>query len=627
MTRTVVSLLFVAALGCGGPPATPVSRGGSSADKPQIDLAGIREDLRRPFADFDHLRTVLAQLNGGEKSPPLDPAASAALRERLRLTDADIAAIGANDFGPLDAALLEQSMFFRDVARTLDAMALPAVDRALAALSWTVRHVPLEARPGLPDPPMQVAWRGRGTPLERLVVFATLCHALGLEPFAVGGPDAASGPAKLWGVAVIDGPDLRLFDPRLGVALPAVGGSGVATLGSLAKDAESLAPLISLGYDVTADRIREARLYPVMAWVGLAPRWARVDPLLPPGTRVGTDARQLLEQADRLPLSGYDPGIPGTPPRVLAEFLPESAGGTDRPVVGQPRRSDLFAAGLIPWDQLPRAVLELPGPLGNQLRLNFATIAGYDRQPGLAERIRRQQNVMDTARMMLSQEKESPTDPRLQQDILRMIQAGSRDTGSDVAGPTLRQMLLQGQFSQATEAIVALRTQLQSVRNRGSQQGQIEFVNQWAEKARDLFTRGATAQRAGDAQALEKLEGEARHLDKDLPRVVGYVQWLAAGLALTRLDLLTATSKHDQSEAKSRRAADSATWQSTIQAWRAFIANHPDSPEAVPARRHLAAALAASGDKKTAADIYRQVARTAIHPYDRLAASWLAGVP
>ncbi|MBX7106119.1 MAG: hypothetical protein K1X57_18710 [Gemmataceae bacterium] len=621
MRHVPVVVLTALALGCGRPAVVPTSTTNTPAAT-VADFGGVRDDLRKPFAGAEQLRTALEQLNVGAMPSPIDAATTTVLREKLRLTDADLAIVNQSDFGGLDGYVLEQSLFFRDAARTLDVLAAPAVERASAALEWAVRHVSLEDRPGPSDPPVFVAQRGRGTPLERLIVAGALCHALGLEVFAIGDPEAAGDSSKLWGLGILDGADVRLFDPRLGIPLP--GKSGVGTLAGLIQDPSPLEPLVKLGYDVDAARLKAARLYPIAPITSLAPRWSRAESLVPPGTRVGVDARLLAEQIGRLPIGGFEPQATGTPPRLLSEFLPESEGGRNKPVAGQPRRLDVYSANLLPWDSLPISLLQLPGPVGNQIRMVFGSIAGTDRQPGIAERVRRQQSLAESARNMMSQEKESPTDPRLQQDIMRMLQS-SRGSENDELGPTLRQLILRGQYSQATETMTALRTQLRTMRSRSEMANQGPAVEAWATELRELTRQAAAAQRATPGKAPADLEAKAAELNKFLPRVVAYVQYVASGPTLMRLDYLTALAKNDQAEAKARRDKSPAAWATAVQAWQAFLANYPDSPETFTARRLLADALEGTQQKPAAVAAYRQAAAVAKNKFDKIACEYLAG--
>src|SRR5262249_8019637 len=160
-------------------------------------------------------------------------------------------------------------------------------------------------------------------------------------------------------------------------------------------------------------RIKSARIFPAMPLTSLAPRWARVTPLCPPGTRPGFDARTLVEQANRHSLSGFDPQAKGTPLRVLAECLPEAEGGTDRPLLNQAARIVAYQQSIHPWYVLPRELRELPGEFGNIVRQLFVENSANDQVPGFSEYIRKEQSKVDAARSMLAQEKEAPNDPRL----------------------------------------------------------------------------------------------------------------------------------------------------------------------------------------------------------------------
>jgi len=622
--RSVFFLAVLIGVGCSRPPTAAVTSSAGPTPEP-IDLGPARDAIRKPFADADLVRFGLDQLSSlMSRQPSLRPrplsADDIAFIQKLGANPTEVSNVERPDFGPLDTALVSQALLFRDVARTLEVASSPPLERAKAATEWLARHVLLEERDGPPDPPLQVVLRGRGTALERTYVLLALMHQLGLDAWAVGGADSASDPRKIWAVGVMEGGKIVLFSPPLALPVPGDRSGDIAALTNLPTDAQVVT---AVGRGEPRESLAASRLFFGLSWLSLAPRMRAVENLFPAGElRLAVDLERLRAAAAALPISGWSADAYGVAPRVLAEFVPVAEGGVDRAPAGG-RRADLFAAGLIRWDDLPRELLELRGPAGNQLRLNFVSVAASDQRPGLAQAIRQRQNLADVVRTMKSQEKEMP-EARLQDDIARGVLAAMRG-GGDTQGPTLRQLLLRGQYQEAIEAMVALSGQLRSLRSRSDAPAAAAQAKPWAEKVQTAYAEYLRAQRSGELPALNDASTRLEALLKDGRPLELYVQWLAAGQMLARLDFLTALAKHDQAETRHRRdPADAArTWQTAIAAWRSYLANHGETPIANPARRMLGRALAESGQREQAAETFRQAAAKASGP-DKAAAELLA---
>jgi hypothetical protein len=620
--RAIV-LIPLLILGCGRPtvPAAKAKAGAPVETIANIDI--VREELKRPFAEPDQLRYALDQLSSARgKSPPLDASICEQLKTKLGLTDADLKEINPSEYGPLDSHLVYQGLFFADVARTLEMGNAPAVDKAKAALAWVSRHVRLEERDGPPDPPALVTQRGSGTWLERTYVMAALCQALELHAFLVGDADAAENTSRIWGIGIIQGEDVYLFDARLGIDLP--GAKGVATLRELAQDASSLQSLANLQYDVTPDRLKSAKLFLSIPLTALAPRMKAIGGLAPPGTTFSVDAKRIIELTSKFPLVGWEPKTSGTPLRLLFEFLPPEEGGIDRPLPGQPSRASLYTLTLLPWDVYPPFLSQIPGGYGNFLRQAFVAIAGCDRQQGDIAQVKRQTDLSDDIRRQLTLDKESPTDPRMQKDIEQGLARGMRAAGSG-EGPSLRQLVLRGQFREATEFTDAKSSILRKIRNHDGM-ALAPAVEDWAQKVRAAFQEGQQAVQRGDAPKLAAAERTLAGLRSEFPKASGYVQWLASGPALAKLAFLTATVKHDQAFQNSRHDPSPAVWNTAIQLWRSYLQNYPNTTESFHAQRMLADALAASGQKNAAAEAYKRAAAASKINFDKMACLYLATV-
>src|SRR5205085_10936186 len=93
----------------------------------------------------------------------------------------------------------------------------------------------------------------------------------------------------------------------------------------------------------------------------------------------------------------------------------------------------------------------------------FASVAAMDYQPGLAQDVTRRQILSETLRTLKSEQ--NMTDVRMQEDIVRGLQASLRSTGEN-QGPTLRQMLLRGQYEESIRTMVELTGSLRAARDR-----------------------------------------------------------------------------------------------------------------------------------------------------------------
>lgn len=620
--KVLLALWLAAGSGClwlsgCSQPSAPAPKASLAEPSASSSQETVREDLRKPFIEPDQVRSALDQLSAVRDKPAaIDAELGNALKARFNLTEADLKEINRPEYGTIDAHLVYQGLFFADAARTLEVGKASTTDKAKAALAWVNRHVRLDQRDGQPDPPAMVAQRGFGLAQERTYVMAALTQAMGLQTWLVGDAEAAGNPAKIWGVAVVDGNEVAMFDARLGIPLP-------GTWRQLQQDATPLLVLTDLGYDVTADRVKASKFYLPMALQALAPRMKAVEALAPAGTDVAIDPKQLIESATNLPLAGWDAKSRGTPPRLLSEFLPVDEGGVDRPLPGQPSRVGLYVLSLLPWDAFPRGLDQIPGPLGSRLRQSFVAVAGCDRQQGIAARMKRKAALDDAVRAQTSQEKETPSDPRLQNDIVQALSRGLRVASGDDQGPTLRQLMLRGHFSEATEATAALTSMLTALRNRNGT-AMAPAMEAWAQRVQAAAVAIEQARRSGDAQRLATAERAMAELGSGLPQADAFIQWLAAGPALEKLAFLTAVIKHDQAAANARHNKSPDVWKTPIALWNTYAKTHAGSSSAFHAQWLLAEALAASGQKDAAAAAYKKAGELTSLPFNKIACSYLA---
>lgn len=170
------------------------------------------------------------------------------------LTGAALERSKADGFTQRDAHHLTLAQLLQEIARDIAKADNPA-DQAVAAFDYVVREIQLEAQQGAqasPRTPLEALLLGRGTPEVRAWAFAELLRPLHLDVVLI---EPKSRPDQwLIGVLKADG-DAWLFDPRLGVPVPAADDDGqglsarrVATLADVRKDPSILRRLDTQDY-------------------------------------------------------------------------------------------------------------------------------------------------------------------------------------------------------------------------------------------------------------------------------------------------------------------------------------------------------------------------------------------
>lgn len=170
-----------------------------------------------------------------ERQPPLDREAREQLQLAERLFDWTVRNIQLDPLLPYSA-------------EAVGAAAQEAADKSPAGNPAAGRSLPPYAR-GVPGPGYQhEAWQtllmGHGDAWERLRVFNLLARQQQLDTAVLAIFDVNVSPRpQAWVAAVLVGEELFLFDPALGLPLPAAEGRGIATLSELRAHPEWLAAL------------------------------------------------------------------------------------------------------------------------------------------------------------------------------------------------------------------------------------------------------------------------------------------------------------------------------------------------------------------------------------------------
>jgi hypothetical protein len=314
-------------------------------------------------------------------------------KQLFGLDDSEFKEIEHPNFTGLDAHYLELAFLMRDAVRAAELNEGTPAEQAAASFAWVVRQVRLREATGNPMPPQLALRLGRGSALERSLVFVALLDQLGvtrklgeaahkddLFGCLVGYP-GGDGQPVFWacGAVVQDGASRQvlLFDPRLGLALPGPGGQGVATWAALQAKPDLLQQLTSddkVRYDVTPEQVRASALYLAPSLSALAPRLlALPEQLHAGGIDVGVpdpvEALTVLREATRLPDGKQQPVEVWRPAlRVQRQFWPAEEGGTDN---SQPPQAQRRLMELVPMQLLPPFIKQLGEP-GQRLTQYFA---------------------------------------------------------------------------------------------------------------------------------------------------------------------------------------------------------------------------------------------------------------
>ena len=157
------------------------------------------------------------------------------------------------EFVPFDGFALREAAWLHDASTRARGNRRDPLQQARRLFDWTVRNIQLERRTGdsIPRFPWETLLFGRGTPLERVWVFILLARQQGIdaavlaleEPPPESPPGAAAArPRSLqpWVVAVLRRDSLYLFEPVLGLPIPAPNGLKLGASGELIVEPATL---------------------------------------------------------------------------------------------------------------------------------------------------------------------------------------------------------------------------------------------------------------------------------------------------------------------------------------------------------------------------------------------------
>jgi len=222
------------------------------------------------------------------------------------------------EYSPYDGFALREAVWLRNVAAWARGDSLDDVGRAKSLFDWTVRNIQLERETGrrLPLLPWEALLFGRGTAAERAWVFILLCRQQHLDAALLvraDQVDSMAAPWRSWGlVAVRSGGDFYLFDPALGLPVPAPDAVKLDKTGQLDVQPATLAQVVadaSLLHRLDVDQAgRRADLGPVVALLEASPaylssRMKLIESKLPAENKMVLATSPTL-QAERWEASG-----------------------------------------------------------------------------------------------------------------------------------------------------------------------------------------------------------------------------------------------------------------------------------------------------------------------------------
>lgn len=300
-----------------------------------------------------------------QEQPPLpdwkaDPLVASLPKEYADLPA--LKALGDRAFhvGPptFDSEALQEAVMTRDVSNWARTDQVEDLPRAKELFDWTVRNIQLQPevvdQSGNSARVMQTPWEtllsGRGSAAERAWVFILLARQQGIDAAIVMPTDLADpvrqnlGP---WIVGVLSGNELYLFDPSLGLPIPAPNGKKLDERGQLVIEPATLRQVAaddSLLRQLDADLerpypLKAAQMKSVVALVEATP--------------AGLSQRMRLLESK---LAGDDKLVLTAEPTAQAERLKKCAHVTEARLWLRPYQTELqegqLGAHRVQWQML-----------------------------------------------------------------------------------------------------------------------------------------------------------------------------------------------------------------------------------------------------------------------------------
>jgi hypothetical protein len=582
----LIVIMYLIFGGSAPPPPPPTKQ---RSDDP---VRTSREALSRS-ADLTTIREVLTQINqllgrqeAAEVARPVFAPPNEILRRQFELSNDEWAELTSESFTLLDGHHLETSFIFRDAAAsfTYDGALddAPSLRRAELAFDWAVRQVSLPEGRDLETDPLPldfVVRRGRGTAIERALVFLALLQQLDLPGCLIAKREPLATSFPLWACGVLIDRDIYLFDPRVGIPLPGPKGNGVATLAEAVGQPEVLKQLEADGYDVTSEQARKARLYVALPMSALAPRMEYLEKML--------QDKDVTAPVVSVRLSA---AVPGLFKRLQDAWV--DAGVKDPPSVQAWSTAARTARSVLPPEE--GGIDKSPRPRWSMLRFSIVPLQNF---PPIVSR------DMGFMYQKLVEKFSSP--------FINLIFEPHQP----------RDSLLRGRFDDASRILTTLRTEADA--NVARMQGNPEMPRRAAAAVKKIQeAQGAVmiAQNQGNPNVDDLREELDRALREGQGWVDAYIDG-SAGIPLgEEVSFQLALSKHEQAvrmqlrvefpnrsgsstgnEAEEARRA----WLNAADWWKTYLDKYADSAGSSSARLHAGRARLMLGERDGALELLR----------------------
>ena len=532
-----VPFLFAACDGRKGGTGSAAKVGGEAVDGEANALAGLetQQDLAR-------CRSVLQQLDaqeGAGRRPTVSEAERAELTALLKLTPGEVAELSQATFSQNDAAYLEECLLVRAGMRSLRVDGRPPLERARLGFEWACRMVYVDDRIPWPANPWTTLQGGSGLASSRAYVVLAVWQQLGLDGCLVGppalkttpslviaqvGPEVRATYAPIRACGIQVGNDLFLFDPATGQPLTAAGGKDVLTLAAARQTPEAVK-------GASPEEVKTWQPFLAPPLPALARRMEWLEQKHPGGAGVRLYVNLPAQKAKFGPTCDvWNPeGDPHSAGRVLARFISEEASTKQKGALRDHHRLLMTPVDRLPKTALSgRALEELTGAFLAQ----FGALRYYPNTP--------------------------------------------------------RDLMLRGQYREATSALEDVKQSVDNARTRADQDPNLQQdFDRWTVQLQTLLAKVVRPDPGdpGGAQAQRNLEAfrtNPRNRDTERAFVLGQAaRPLGAEVAFLMAQCVHERAERAQAEGGAQAAA---LWRNAAEWWQRFLDASAQANSPFPAR-------------------------------------------
>ena len=517
--------------------ATGSTATGQPVDGEATALAGLESQQ-----DLARCRAALQQLDaqeGAGRRPTVSDAERAELSSLFRLTPGEVAELSQATFSQNDATYLEECLLVRAGVRALRIESRPPLERARLGFDWACRMVYVDDRIPWPANPWTTLEGGSGLAMSRAYVILAVWQQLGLDGCLVGpaslkttlslalnqvGAEPRPTYAPVRACGVQIGRDLFLFDPAKGQPITATGGKDILTLAAAVKAPEAV-------QGASADEVKTWQPFLAPPLSALSRRMEWLEQKNPGGVGVKLYVNAPGQKAKFGPTCEvWNPdGDPYSASRILARFASEETSTKENIAL-----RDNHRILMTPVDRLPKTALS--GRAFQELTGAFLTQFGSLRY--------------------------GPNSPR--------------------------DLLLRGQYREATSALEDVKRTVDNARTRADQDPNLQKdFDRWTDELQALLAKvirpdpgdpgGAMAQRM-----LDQFRNNPRNRDTERAFVLGQ----AARPLGAEVTFLMAQCVHERAERAQAEGGtqSSAQWQNAAEWWQRFLDASAQANSPFPAR-------------------------------------------